>query len=165
MFVFKPTEKTFSDPSSATFIPGVPFGPEYSRGDIAFLHEEFMGSKMFFNSKVLRQAILDSKDYLEEVLELKISDARKAEKEEVVEETAEPVVAEEAPAEETPEESTEEVEAPEVEEPTEEPTEEVAEPVAEETVEETAKESVEEPVVFEEAEIPVKEEKKTTKKK
>lgn len=164
MFVFKPTEKTFSDPSSATFIPGVPFGPEYSRGDIAFLHEEFMGSKMFFNSKVLRQAILDSKDYLEEVLELKISDARKAEKEEVVEETTEPVVAEEAPAEETPEESTEEVEAPEVEEPTEESTEEVAEPVAEETVEETAKESVE-PVVFEEAEIPVKEEKKTTKKK
>lgn len=76
MFVFKPTTETYSDPSSATFVPGVPFGPEYCKGDIAFLHEEFPGSKMFFNSKILRQAILDSKEYLEKVLEIKISDVK-----------------------------------------------------------------------------------------
>ena len=76
MFVFKPTTKTYSDPQSALFIPGVPFGPEYSKGDIAFLHEEFPGSKMFFNSKILRQAILDSKDYLEEVLGIEIKDVK-----------------------------------------------------------------------------------------
>jgi len=158
MFVFKPTEKTYSDPASSIFKPGIPFGFEYSRGDICFYHDELLGSKMFFNSKILRQAILDSKDYLEEVLDLKIEDAREPEevKEEVVEETTEPEVEETTEA--TSDESTDEVEAPTNEEAHEESTEDTP-------AEESAKEeSAEEPVMFEEADIPVKE-KKSNKKK
>ena len=55
MFKFKATTDTYSDPTSATFIQGIPFGPEFSKGDIAFLHEEFVGSKIFFNSRILRE--------------------------------------------------------------------------------------------------------------
>ena len=74
MFVFKPTEKTYADPASATFRPGIPFGREYSKGDICLLHEEFVASKMFFNSKILRQALLDSAEFLEDALKIKIVD-------------------------------------------------------------------------------------------
>jgi hypothetical protein len=74
MFVFKPTEKTYSDPVSATFAPGIPFGREKSRGDVCLLHEGFAASKIFLNANVLREAMLNSKDYLEEVLQIKITD-------------------------------------------------------------------------------------------
>lgn len=74
MFVFKPTTKTYSDPVAATFTPGIPFGREKSKGDICLLHEGFSASKIFLNSHVLREAILNSKDYLEEVLQLRITD-------------------------------------------------------------------------------------------
>lgn len=74
MFVFKPTNKTYSDPIAATFVPGIPFGREKSKGDICLLHTGFASSKIFLNSKVLREAILNSKDYLEEVLQLRITD-------------------------------------------------------------------------------------------
>ena len=74
MFVFKPTTKTYSDPVSATFTPGIPFGREKSKGDICLLHEGFAASKIFLNSSVLREAILNSKDFLEEVLSIKITD-------------------------------------------------------------------------------------------
>ena len=74
MFVFKPTVKTYSDPVAATFTPGIPFGREKSKGDICLLHTGFSASKIYLNSRVLREAILNSKDYLEEVLQLKITD-------------------------------------------------------------------------------------------
>ena len=74
MFVFKPTTKTYSDPVSATFTPGIPFGREKSKGDICLLHEGFAASKIFLNSHVLREAILNSKEYLEEVLDIRITD-------------------------------------------------------------------------------------------
>ena len=74
MFVFKPTTQTYSDPVAATFLPGLPFGREKSRGDICLLHDGFASSKIFLNSSVLREAILNSKEYLEEVLDLKITD-------------------------------------------------------------------------------------------
>lgn len=74
MFVFKPTVKTYSDPVAATFTPGIPFGREKSKGDICLLHTGFAASKIYLNSHVLREAILNSKDYLEEVLQLKITD-------------------------------------------------------------------------------------------
>ena len=77
MFKFKPTKQTYSDPVAATFKPGIPFGRKYSAGDICLLHEGFSASKVFLNSKVLRQAILNSKEYLEEVLEISIKDTRK----------------------------------------------------------------------------------------
>lgn len=100
MFVFKPTKQTYSDPVSATFLPGLPFGREKSKGDICLLHEGFASSKIFLNSGVLREAMLNSKDYLEEVLGLKITDkqakepvAPKATKDEV--EKAEVYVGEE----------------------------------------------------------------------
>ena len=145
MFVFKPTEKTFSDPASATFVPGIPFGREYSKGDICFLHEELQGSKMFFNSNILREAILDSKDFLEEILEIKISDNKKAEvkKEVKVEEPKkeEPVV-KEVKEEETVVESTE----------------------PEPTFEEETKEVTEEPTVSFEEELIVEEVKEEPKK-
>lgn len=144
MFVFKPTEKTFSDPASATFVPGIPFGREYSKGDICFLHEELQGSKMFFNSNILREAILDSKDFLEEILEIKISDNKKTEvKKEVRAEEPkkeEPVV-EEVKEEEVVFESTE------------------PEPIFEET-----KEVTEEPTVSFEEELIVEEVKEEPKK-
>ena len=74
MFVFKPTVKTYSDPVAATFTPGIPFGREKSKGDICLLHTGFTASKIYLNSHVLREAILNSKEYLEEVLQLKITD-------------------------------------------------------------------------------------------
>jgi hypothetical protein len=90
MFVFKPTTKTYSDPVSATFIPGIPFGREYCRGDICLLHEGFAASKMFLNSKVLREAILNSKEYLEEVLDLKITDKLATKNEETIKQIKKP---------------------------------------------------------------------------
>ena len=81
MFKFKPTTQTYSDPVSATFVPGIPFGREYSRGDICFYHEGFAASKIFLNSKVLREAMLNSADYLEEVLNIKITDKAPKKKE------------------------------------------------------------------------------------
>ena len=74
MFTFKPTSKTYSDPIAATFTPGVPFGRKYSKGDICLLHEGFQSSKIYLNSVVLRDAILNSKDYLEEILDITITD-------------------------------------------------------------------------------------------
>ena len=76
MFKFKPTKKTYSDPTAATFKPGIPFGRKYSAGDICLLHEGFKTSKIFLNSRVLRSAILNSKEFLEEVLEISIKDTR-----------------------------------------------------------------------------------------
>jgi hypothetical protein len=73
-FEFKPVEKTFSDPVASIFKPGIPFGREYTRGDIVLLHPEITSSKIFLNSKVLRDAILDSKEYLEEALGIKFID-------------------------------------------------------------------------------------------
>ena len=145
MFVFKPTEKTFSDPASATFVPGIPFGREYSKGDICFLHEELQGSKMFFNSNILREAILDSKDFLEEILEIKISDNKKTEvKKEVKAEEPkkeEPVV-EEVKEEEVVFESTEpEPIFEEIKEVTEEPTVSFEEELIVEEVKEEPKKS------------------------
>lgn len=88
MFVIKPTNKTYSDPFAATFRPGIPFGREYSRGDMCFYNPEIESTKIFLNSNILREAILNSKDYVEEALGIKITDARttKKEKKEVVEE-------------------------------------------------------------------------------
>lgn len=142
MFIFKPTTKTYSDPVSATFVPGLPFGREKSKGDICLLHEGFAASKIFLNSSVLREAILNSKDYLEEVLHLKITDKlgkepKKIESDAV--EMYEPVGEEVTPTaeviketvveEENLEPIAEDVEAPKEEaEVTEEPKEEVVEP-------------------------------------
>lgn len=75
-FEFKPVEKTFSDPVAAVFKPGTPFGREYARGDIVLLHPEIATSKTFLNSTILRDALLDSKEYLEEKLGIKIIDTR-----------------------------------------------------------------------------------------
>lgn len=80
-FEFRPVEKTFSDPIAAQFKPGAPFGREYSRGDVVLLHPEISSSKIFLNSKVLRDAILASKEYIEEALGLIISDAKDVKKE------------------------------------------------------------------------------------
>lgn len=77
-FEFKPVSKTFSDPVAAQFKPGAPFGREFSRGDIVLLHPEISASKLYLNSNVLRDAMLRSKEYLEEALEIKIIDARTA---------------------------------------------------------------------------------------
>ena len=98
MFVFKDTKHTYSDPVSATFLPGVPFGREKSKGDICLLHTGFAASKIFLNSSVLREALLNSKDLIEEKLDIKITDKKnalppKAEKKEVKE--AEVVILEE----------------------------------------------------------------------
>lgn len=77
-FVFKPVSKTFSDPVAAQFKAGAPFGREFSRGDIVLLHPEISASKTYLNSNVLRDAMLTSKDFLEEALGIKIIDARTA---------------------------------------------------------------------------------------
>lgn len=90
MFVFKPTKQTYSDPVSATFLPGIPFGRERSRGDICLLHEGFAASKIFLNSIVLREAILNSKEYLENVLDLKITDKRATKSEEELQKIKKP---------------------------------------------------------------------------
>lgn len=74
MFTIKPTNQTYSDPVSATFLPGIPFGREYSRGDMCFYHTEIPSSKIFLNSKVLRMAILDNLEYVQETLNLTIID-------------------------------------------------------------------------------------------
>ena len=73
-FIFKPVEHTFSDPIAAVFKPGTPFGREYSRGDIVLLHPEISSSKVYLNSLILRTAILESREYLEEKLGLIIQD-------------------------------------------------------------------------------------------
>lgn len=77
-FVFKPVSKTFSDPVAAQFKAGAPFGREFSRGDIVLLHPEISASKTYLNSNVLRDAMLTSKDFLEEALGIKIMDVRTA---------------------------------------------------------------------------------------
>lgn len=89
-FEFRPVNRTFSDPVAAQFKPGAPFGREYSRGDIVLLHPEISSSKIYLNSNILRDAILASKEYLEEALGLVISDAKNVEE-----------VKEEAPKKET----------------------------------------------------------------
>lgn len=76
MFKFKPTNKTYSDPISAIFKPGIPFGRQYTKGDICLLHDRIPGSKIFFNSLILREAMLNSKEFLEEALDIKIIDTR-----------------------------------------------------------------------------------------
>ena len=78
-FEFRPVNRTFSDPVAAQFKPGAPFGREYSRGDIVLLHPEISSSKVYLNSNILRDAILTSKEYLEEALGLVISDAKEVE--------------------------------------------------------------------------------------
>lgn len=83
MFKFKPTRKTYSDPIAATFKPGIPLGRKYSAGDMCLLHDGFQGSKVFLNSRVLRAALLNSKEYVEEVLEIRITDIRDNEPKEV----------------------------------------------------------------------------------
>ena len=89
-FEFRPVNRTFSDPVAAQFKPGAPFGREYSRGDIVLLHPEISSSKVYLNSNILRDAMLASKEYLEEALGLVISDAKNVEE-----------VKEEAPKKET----------------------------------------------------------------
>lgn len=76
MFKFKPTNKTYSDPVAAIFKPGVPFGREYSKGDICLLHDGFQASKLFLNSTVLREALLESKEFIEEICEISITDRK-----------------------------------------------------------------------------------------
>lgn len=79
MFKFKPTNKTYTDPVSATFKPGIPYGRSKSKGDIVLLDEGFIASKVILNSNVLREAILNSKEYLEKALDITIKDNRKTE--------------------------------------------------------------------------------------
>lgn len=78
-FKFKPVNKTFSDPVAATFKPGIPFGRNFSKGDIVLLHSEISSSKIYLNSNILRDALLNSKEYLKEALGLIISDVRNVE--------------------------------------------------------------------------------------
>jgi hypothetical protein len=102
-FEFRPVNRTFSDPVAAQFKPGTPFGREYSRGDVVLLHPEISSSKIYLNSNVLRDAMLTSKEYLEEALGLIISDAANIEE-----------VKEEAPKKETKPKKTSKKEVPEV---------------------------------------------------
>lgn len=129
-FEFRPVERTFSDPVAAQFKPGAPFGREYSRGDVVLLHPEISSSKIYLNSKVLRDAILASKDYIEEVLGLVISDALN------VEETKE------AKKETKAKKNSKKVEEPKAEEPVEEVTEVTIEGVNEVPEGEEIKEEV-----------------------
>lgn len=76
MFKFKPTNKTYSDPVAATFVPGIPFGRKYSKGDICLLHDGFQASKIFLNSNVFREALLASKEFIEEICDIKITDRK-----------------------------------------------------------------------------------------
>lgn len=130
-FEFRPVERTFSDPIAAQFKPGAPFGREYSRGDIVLLHPEISSSKIYLNSKVLRDAILASKDYVEEVLGLVISDALN------VEETKE-----------AKKETKAKKNSKKVEEPKEEPVEEVTEVTIEGVNEVPEGEEIKEEVVI-----------------
>ena len=118
MFKFKPTNKTYSDPISAIFKPGIPFGREFSKGDICLLHDRIPGSKIFLNSKIFREALLDSSEFLEEILEIKITDTRKKEKPAEEKQAEKPEVVEEKASE--PEPSPEPVEEPVKEEVVEE---------------------------------------------
>jgi len=79
-FRFYPVEKTYTDPVTAVFKPAIPFGKKYFKGDLVLMHPEIMGSKVFLNSNILREAILNSKELLEERLGLVIEDATKSEK-------------------------------------------------------------------------------------
>lgn len=79
-FKFYPVEKTYTDPVTAVFKPAIPFGKKYFKGDLVLMHPEIMGSKVFLNSNILREAILNSKELLEERLGLIIEDAAKSEK-------------------------------------------------------------------------------------
>lgn len=74
-FEFRPIEKTYSDPVTASFRPGIPFGREFSRGDVVLLHPEISSSKIFLNSNILREALLNSKSFIEEKLGLVIVEA------------------------------------------------------------------------------------------
>ncbi len=84
-FKFYPVGKTYTDPVTAVFKPAIPFGKKYFKGDIVLMHPEIMGSKVFLNSNILREALLNSADYLENTLGIKITDVTKSEevKEEV----------------------------------------------------------------------------------
>lgn len=84
-FKFYPVRKTYTDPVTAVFKPAIPFGKKYFKGDIVLMHPEIMGSKVFLNSNILREALLNSASFLEETLGIKITDATKSEeiKEEV----------------------------------------------------------------------------------
>lgn len=84
-FKFYPVGKTYTDPVTAVFKPAIPFGKKYFKGDIVLMHPEIMGSKVFLNSNILREALLNSADYLEKALGIKITDVTKSEevKEEV----------------------------------------------------------------------------------
>ena len=112
-FEFKPVEKTFSDPVAAVFKPGTPFGREYSRGDIVLLHPEISSSKVFLNSLILRDALLDSKEYIEEKLGIIITEKTEEPKAKKSTKKTKETVKVEEPVEEK------------VEEPIEEPIEEV----------------------------------------
>jgi hypothetical protein len=136
MFKFKPTNKTYSDPISAIFKPGIPFGRQYTKGDICLLHDRIPGSKIFFNSIILREAMLNSKEYLEEVLDIKIIDTR------VEKEEAEKPAKEEKPTEPPVEPEPEKVSEPESEPEPEVTSEPETEPETETIPEEEVKEEV-----------------------
>lgn len=89
-FVIRPIGKLNCDPVTSIFKPGIPFGMQYFKGDLILFHPEITTSKTFLNSKILREAILNSKEYVEEALGLIISDALNVEE-----------VKEEAPKKET----------------------------------------------------------------
>lgn len=82
-FKFYPVGKTYTDPVTAVFKPAIPFGKKYFKGDIVLMHPEIMGSKVFLNSNILREALLASAAYLEEAIGVKITDATKSEEEKV----------------------------------------------------------------------------------
>lgn len=117
-FKFYPVEKTYTDPVTAVFRPAIPYGRKYFKGDIVLMHQGMIGSKIFLNSHILREALLSSANYLERVLEIKITDVAKSEevKEEVkpkrrtnipkVEKVEETIIEEPTTVEETKEEST-----------------------------------------------------------
>lgn len=78
-FKFYPVGKTYTDPVTAVFKPAIPFGKKYFKGDIVLMHPEIMGSKVFLNSNILREALLNSAEYLEKAIGIKITDATKSE--------------------------------------------------------------------------------------
>lgn len=81
MFKFKPTKKTYTDPATAVFRPAIALGPKYFKGDICLLDEKILYSKIILNSNILREALLNSKDVIEDMLDIKITDKRKVLKE------------------------------------------------------------------------------------
>lgn len=82
-FKFYPVGKTYTDPVTAVFKPAIPFGKKYFKGDIVLMHPEIMGSKVFLNSNILREALLASAAYLEEAIGIKITDATESKEEKV----------------------------------------------------------------------------------